>query len=790
MHGLADYRVIDASSGIAGAYCAKLLADAGADVVKLESPGGDALRAWTCDGRDLGEGDGALFRFLHHGHSSVVGRIGEPAVDGLLADADLLIDNQPPGDLDIVGLRARHPHLVILTITPYGQNGPFVDRPVSELVIQAESGAIAIRGRPDQPPIQCGGRVTEWVSGTFASVPAVAAMRRGRRTGHGDHIDFSMAEIMSVAGSNYADLMYSLRGRPPTDRPARTLETPSIEPTSDGYVGFNTNTNQQFTDFLLMIERPDLLGDEALARVNIRQARIAEWEAIVRAWTSKHTTAEAVAAASALRIPVAPVCSGATVQDHDHFDARGVYIDDPLGEFRMPRRSWMIDFERPPAPRHAPRLGEHTAAVTPRGTRRPPATGTPPAPLAGIRVIDLTAWWAGPAACHMLASLGAEVVHVEAIQRLDGMRMTGGMFLGQHEQWWEYSGFFLQANTNKLGLTVDLMNPDGRELMLRMCESADFMIENFTPRVMDNFGLTWEVLHARNPRLNLVRMPAFGLDGPWRDRTGFAQTMEQLSGLAWLTGHVDDQPRIQRGPSDPNAGMHAAFAAMVALAQRDQDGVGHHIEATMIEGALNAAAEQVIEFTAYGNLLERDGNRSPWAAPQNVYACAGTEQWLALAVDTDEQWAALCGTVSRPDWAADPELATLKGRRAQHDRLDDGLRAWAARLSLDGTIAALIAAGVPAGAARDPRTTSTHPQLVSRGFYEQVTHPVVGTHPIPTVPFRLASREAEGTPWVRRPAPTLGQHNRLVLRDWVGLSDAEIDDLETRELIGTRPRGT
>ena len=222
------------------------------------------------------------------------------------------------------------------------------------------------------------------------------------------------------------------------------------------------------------------------------------------------------------------------------------------------------------------------------------------------------------------------------------MRMAGGDVLRPSDQWWEYSAFFLAANTNKLGLTLDLDQDRGRALLLQLVERADLVVENFTPRVLEAFDLGWDVIHATNPRAVMVRMPAFGLTGPWRDRPGFAQTMEQITGLAWLTGHVDDQPRIQRGPCDPNGGLHAAFAALVGLAQRDRTGSGCLVEAPMFEAALNVAAEPVIEWSAYGNRIARYGNRGPAAAPQGLYACAGWEQWLALAVATDEQWSALC----------------------------------------------------------------------------------------------------------------------------------------------------
>jgi crotonobetainyl-CoA:carnitine CoA-transferase CaiB-like acyl-CoA transferase len=389
----------------------------------------------------------------------------------------------------------------------------------------------------------------------------------------------------------------------------------------------------------------------------------------------------------------------------------------------------------------------------------------------------------------MLASLGADVIHLESITRPDGMRMVGGMLAGTHEAWWECSHFFLAANSNKRGLTLDLTKPRGLELARELIARSDVVLENFTPRVMENFGLTWDRIRSLNPRAILIRMPAFGLSGPWRDHTGFAQTMEQMTGLAWLTGHPDDQPRIQRGPCDPLAGMHAAFALLVALAEREATGRGVHVECTMVEGALNAAAEPLIEFTAYGRLMHRCGNRSPGAAPQGLYPCRGSrpgrERWLALSVATDAQWEALREVLGRPAWSDDPALATRAGRRDAHDRIDEALRPWFAGRDRETLVDALLAAGVPAAPVADPREASANPQHRARGFFEPFAHSVVGDQCAPRVPFTYTTVER----WLRSAAPTLGQHNREILGGLLGLDDAAIAALAADGVIGTRPRG-
>ncbi|MBB85511.1 MAG: CoA transferase [Deltaproteobacteria bacterium] len=786
MQGLRDLRVVDFSNRIAGAYATKLLADAYAEVIKVEPPDGDALRRWTASDQDLDGKDGALFQFLNTSKKSVVGAIGDDHVDALLRGADLVIETSD-GAIDGKALTEQYPGLTVLSISDYGLDGPLTGTPSADLVVQANSGGLAGRGLQSMPPVMCGGQTTEWIGGTYSAVAGLAAARRARANGQGEHIDFSLCEVMNIGSTTYADLMDHLNGRPEPVGAPRSVEVPSIEPTKDGWVGFNTNSNQQFTDFLLLIERPDLLEDTEWAMIGTRMARMDEWNEIVRSWTTQHTTEEIVERASLLRIPVAPVCSGRTVLDHIHLKERGVFKTNPTGGFQQPRSPYLMDGEEPRPFEPVPTLGEHQDAIESRERLKPgispSGASDPDLPLKGIRVIDTTAWWAGPSACQMLANLGADVIKVEAIQRPDGMRMMGGLFIAEGD-WWERSAITLAANTNKRGLTLNLSDPKGLEICKKLIEEADVFIENFSPRVVENFGLDWENIHKINPKCIVVRMPAFGLSGPWRDNVGFAQTMEQISGLAWITGHADDQPRIQRGPCDPLAGMHAAFATQVALAEREKTGQGHLLECTMVEGALNAASELAIEWSAYGVELSRDGNRGPQGAPQNVYACAGEENWLALVVRNDAQWTALKGLLGNPAWAEDEDLATHAGRRRKHGVIDDALGSWLAGQDLNETIAALHARGIPAGPVWDSRKQSEHPQFIARGFMEDVDHPIVGTHPVVRPPFKFATVDR----WNRTPAPTMGQHNEEVLRE-MGLSPEEIAQLEADEVIGTKPKG-
>lgn len=770
--------VVDLSTNLGGAYCSKLFTDGGATVTRVEPTAGDPMRHARWSGVPT-DGDAPLWQYLRHGQRSVVADLDEPIIEELCAAADLVIVSAEPP--------RRWPGTVIVAITPWGLEGPYADRPSTEFTLQAESGAIAIRGVREFPPIQMGGRIVEWVAGAYGAVSSLAAVRRARSTGESELIDVSVFETANITATNFSDLFNSLAGRPEPDPevPPRNVEIPSIEPTLDGWVGFNTNTRDQWDSFCVLIERFDMLESGEFASLAVRNQRADEWNAAVREYTTKHTTADLVQRAAELRIPVAPVSDGRSILELDHPAERGVFVEDPTHTFTQPRRPFLLDGEAPGPLRPAPSVGEHDGEPVPQRVDRPADPGVHPArPLAGLRVLDLTAWWAGPSSTALLGFLGAEVIHVESTKRIDGMRTAGGQFYGR-PQWWDYSAFFLASNTNKYGITLDLDQPEGRALALELAAKCDLVVENFTPRVVESFGLDWDAIHAANPRAVMVRMPAFGLDGPWRDRPGFAQTMEQITGLAWMTGHPEDQPRIQRGPCDPNGGLHAAWAALIGLLHRDRTGEGCLIEAPMFEAAINVAAEPVIEWTAHGELVGREGNRSPYAAPQNLYACEGFEQWLAVSCATDEQFRSLARAIGRPELADDPALATLAGRRAEHDRLDVVIAQWAASKQLADAVDELIAAGVPAAEVRDNRRSSGHPQNEARGYCEMVDHPVVGMHPTPTVPIRFASIDH----WVDRPAPTLGQHNREILGNLLGHSDAELADLTDKGVIGDWPVG-
>ncbi|MCL2532743.1 MAG: CoA transferase [Nocardiaceae bacterium] len=781
---LHDFRVVDFSTGIAGAYCTKMLVDAGADVVKVEAgPDGDPLRRWRIGG-DTGSDDGALFRYLAAGKRSIRGVPTDARVLDFVAGADLVVESGELSVADIESIRSRLPGVDILSITPFGRSGPWADLPSSDFTLQALAGSLAIRGPEGRDPLQAGGRLGEWIAGSFAAATAlglrVGAVSRGRG---GEWADLSMLESMCIAMALYHPVTATLAGEPGR-RTLRTVEIPSIERCLDGHVGFCTITAQMFQDFLIMIDRADLLADDSIVDVRRRQERYDEFRSVIESWTTTMPVEAIDEIAGAMRIPVSPLGTPETVTQNPHFVDRGVFVDNPAG-FVQPRRPYLVDGAPPAAVRAAPRLGEHDDAEpwAPRVSPTGPLDPSDAAPLAGVRVLDLTAFWAGPAATQLLAGMGAEVIKVESVQRPDGMRFTSTRTPAE-PSWWEAGGVYQGANAGKLGVTVDLSRPEGIDVLLEMVRNVDIVIENFSPRVLDNFGLTWERIHEVNPTAVFVRMPAFGLSGPWRDRTGFAQTMEQATGLSWMTGYRDGSPMVLKGPCDPVAGLHAVVATLSALEFARTRGRGCFVEVPMVESALNVAAEMVIEHSAYGNALSRDGNRGPDAAPQGVYRCAGDENWLAVAVTGDDQWDATCDVLGLPDAVRGPEFATAEGRRRHHDRLDELLAEFCALRDADDLEAALIARGVPTARVVDPSRILDNEQVRARGFAEKLDHPVLGTFEIPGLPVVFASRPG---PAFTRPAPTLGQHNAEVLAALAGIDSARLAELSDADVIGDCP---
>lgn len=392
-------------------------------------------------------------------------------------------------------------------------------------------------------------------------------------------------------------------------------------------------------------------------------------------------------------------------------------------------------------------------------------------PLEGVRVLDLTAWQAGPALTMILADFGADVLKIEAPNRLDGWRGAAGMMT---DQAYEKHPLWLTMNRNKRGLALDLKSTRGRDLFLRLVAEADVVAENYTPRVMESFGLGYDVLRAVNDRIVLVALSGFGATGPWRDYSAFAFPTEEVSGLAYHNGVAGGPPMLAgHSVTDVFAGAMGAVGVLAALERRERTGHGDFLDLSQIEALTTFLAAPLLDAQLNGRDGERRGNDRDEMVPHGVFPCAPDGTWVAIAARHDDDWTRLAVAVDRLDLAGDESLSGLPGRLARRAELHAAVAAWTSTRDAVAVAEALQFVGVPAAAAMKPSQLLADEQLWSTGFFAIIDRALVGAHPYPGPVVRL-----EDTPATfDRPAPLYGEHTAEILDELLGIGPEELDEL-------------
>lgn len=744
---LTGLHVVEIATGISGPYAAKLFVDLGAEVIKIEPPEGDPLRRWgPFPGGAAGE-QGGLFEYLNAGKRGATLDLtapdGQEAARELLAGAHVLIENLAPGMLRASGLTASN--LLQVSISPFGQTGPWRDRAATPLTMEAVSGWISARD-PQRPPVQAGARISEYVAGAYAALGALTALRLDDS---GRVVDVS--EFESLLSTLPYPMLMSERmrslGLPPNVRSAPML---GVVRAADGWVGINCLTGQHWLDVCAMLGLPEY-GEHQIA-IMLGGPERAEFFAAAEPLLVERTVADTVELCQAMRIPAAPVNDGATVLDCPQYAKRGFFIES--GGFRRPGAPFRMSKTPAAQPRPAPRPGDRDR-WSGRAESWSPATGS--MPFAGLRVLDLSTFWAGAYLTCYLGAFGADIVKVESIQRPDGHRYSGA-YPFEGEDWYERSALWQATNLNKKDLTLDLTSERGRDIARRLAADADVVVENFSPRVVEQFGLDYESLLAIKPDVIAVRMPGFGLEGPWRDYVGWALNIEQTSGMTAATGYPDGPPCNLQGPADPVVGVHAAVALLAALEHRRRTGEGQLIEIAQIEVAACVTAEPVIEYSMNGIVRPRSGNRMSGYL-QGVYPTVDEDVWVALSL---------------------PDEGTL-----DHDTFDELVAGWTRTQSATAVVEGLRVQGIPAEQLATGDRMYDFAQLDARRFYEEFTHPVTGPRRYPGWPFRITPGPVHHH---RTGAPTLGRHNDEILRG-LGVSGDDLAALREQRVIGERVLG-
>ncbi|MEE2851893.1 MAG: CoA transferase [Actinomycetota bacterium] len=779
---LSGLRVVEVGTDISAPYCTKLLVDLGADVYKVEAPVGDPLRSW-------GSSSG-LFEYLNAGkHGLTIDLESHPdALADFIAQADVVVEDLPVGSsdrlswgLDREALQRVNPNLVVVRISDYGQEGPRRSRQSTSLTLQAASGWVNTR-ELGRAPVQAGVRIPEYIAGSYAALGALTALRVA---------DGGLDRVIEVDVSAFESLLSTLAypmlmaerlkslGLPPNSKAGPML---GIVRAADGWIGINCLTGQHWLDVCAMVGLPEF-GDHQIA-IMLGGPERAEFFAKAQPWLDSMTVADLVELSQAMRIPAAPVNDGASILDCPQYRERGFFIESRAGGQRFLRPGAPFRLARTPVEplKPAPRLGDRAVASSRDRRTKPAASGVDDVtlPFADLKVFDLSTFWSGAYVTCYLGAFGADVVKVESIQRPDGHRYSGSL-LRSTDDWYEIGPMWQGTNLNKRDITLNLGTEAGRELALKLAAEADVVVENFSPRVVEQFNLDYASLAKVNPDVIMVRMPGLGLEGPWRDYVGWALNFEQISGMSAATGYPDGPPCNLQGPADPIVGVHATVALLAALEHKRRTGEGQLIEVAQIEVGAAVTAEPVIEYSLTARAYEREGNRHRNYA-QGVYPASDDDEWVAISVRDDSDWAAVVDVIGRPELLDDPRFASPRARLHNHDAFDETLSEWTAGRPPDEIAEALRRRGVPAERILTADRMYDVDQLGARGFYEELEHRLAGRQRFPGWPFRITPGPLRHH---RAPSPTLGQHNGEVLAA-LGLSDEELTKLRDDQIIGER----
>jgi crotonobetainyl-CoA:carnitine CoA-transferase CaiB-like acyl-CoA transferase len=768
---LSRYRVVETGTLPAAAYAARLFADFGAEVIKVEPPGGDPGRDFP-PLIDVGRGkrESGWFAYLNYGKKSIVA--DEVQLKELLAGADVLIDST---GLD----HSAQPHLAAAEMSWFGKSGPYAAYKTTDALCRALAGFVQLIGPEDGPPLTLPDYQSAIMGGLSAFIPLMAAL----------HAKQSLTFEVSVHEATIALAEYQAIEAWSTGTPQKRWGFNRFTPTypmgiyrcKTGWIGITIVTPAQWRGFCELLGMPDLARDPHAVMGPERLARADELEARFIPRFLDRTAEEWFAAALELRLPFAIVPDMGQVLSGPVFRDRKAIVPITVGGRTVESPGSPLHLTATP-PRFGgavPRLGEHSGTIAPRPRTASRAIAQKArGPLDGMRIVDLSMGWAGPICTRNLADLGADVIKIEACGYPDWWRGVDNRTAVIEQRLYEKAARFNIMNRSKRAITLDLTLPEGVRLVKALVKDADALIENYSSDVLRKLGLDYSHLKNVNPSLVMASMAAFGATGPWRETRAYGSTLEQGSGLPSVAGRAADPPMMNHlAYGDAVGGLKAASALLVALTHRRQTGEGQHIDLSQVQCMLPFTAAWAIEQSANGRVTPRDGNRHPLFVPHGVFPSAGADKWVMIAATDDAMWAALARVIGLDD----PALASAAARRASEDRIEVALSAWTRTRTPDEAMVLLQRMGVAAGAVRAPMDLIDDPHLKARGFWQWIDRAYVGRHPQPSAPYR-----EDGAPIpVKWPAATLGQYNEEVLTGVLGLSKSEIDGLARDGVIGT-----
>jgi crotonobetainyl-CoA:carnitine CoA-transferase CaiB-like acyl-CoA transferase len=790
-------RVVD-SADVRGELCGRLLADLGADVVRLEPGGGAASRRLPPFAP--GGADSLYFAFRNAGKRGVRLDLDDERdrerLHRLLAGADVWIESGSPGSLACRGLAPeavlrRHPRLILASITDFGQTGPYRDFQGTDMIGFAMGGMMYRAGAAHRPPLVAPGCQAYDATSINAAFGILAAHQQRERSGRGQWLDVSVQESTACL-ADWSVPIYSKLGVYTHREGAGTW---TVYPCRDGWVRMILIGPRQWRALLDWMGRPEELSDPELEVFLHRIARRAEVESVVARFLRDRDMQEVAREAQAHGVPTTPLLRPSEVLDNEHTRARRSFVSLEL----VPGRSAAVasgffefDGVRLGPRRGAPAPGERDGDVWPdagapssgpeaRAARASGAHATEPGPhpFAGLRVLDFGVGIAGVEVARLLGEYGAEVIKVESSRAPDFIR---GVIPGP------MNPPFASSNRNKWSLGIDLKTPRGLEIVRRLADRADVLIENSASGVMERLGLGYDDVKARNPRIVYFSTQLLGASGPWKDWAGYGPNTHAVSGLQYLWNHPEDAEQPAGSSNihpDHLVGRLGAFAVAAALVRRGRDGLGAHVEIAQFEAVLQLLGDLFARESLEPGCVRPTGNTSECGAPWGAYPCAGEDEWCVVNVRSDAEWRGLAEAMGDPAWAAAARYRDAAGRRAAARELDERVGAWTREQMAEEVMHALQSRGVPAGVVAHPAHQLRDPHLAERGYYRVLDQTALGAISVEGVGFR-GTRLPEPR---LASAPLLGEHTRPICREQIGMSDHEIDALLAAGVLEeTRPQ--
>jgi len=800
-----------------GEYCGKLLADLGADVIKIEAPeAGTAAstRRLAPFYRNEPHEDGSLsFLYLNANKRSMALDLesadGVDVFERLAASADVVVvsDRRQLGGVDTDRLSAAYPQLVVTYITDYGLTGPWSGYLGSDLTAHALGGSAVCIGRPDDPPVTLPARQAFTMASAYAAASSLAALHHAQETGCGQLIDISVVETV-VSFSHVCGA-----GRYLEDGivPARfgtglVASVPSgAYRCSDGLIYLMVNRPLHWRALARWIH--EVTGNaEVLDRMfdgpsSARQPYRELIDIFIGELCERFTVTDLYHEAQRRHLAMTPVAAVPDLERDPHLKQRGYFVEVvhehtgaqryPGPPYRPSKTPWAI--RRP-----APRRGQHTeeilaeiAASTPATSMSRPASTTgrtgpidARGALAGLRIVEFGAGMAGPWIGRFMAWAGAEVIKVESRDFPDVTRLyvpPRQPELGVQDS---LSPWFTDWNAGKRFVALDLTKPKAADLCARLVAGADFVIENFSCGVLEKLGLGHAELRKANPTLIMLSSTGYGGSGPYRRYVTWGPNIEALSGLMRTTGFAHrDCAVTQYAYPDPLSAVHGLVVLLAALDHRRRSGEGQHIDMSQYEATVSAMGTAVMEWLVNESEPQRLGNRSLDACVQGIYRCAGEDRWCAITCETEQQFRALCDEMGRPDLVREASFDDREARLIDADAFDRIVDAWTCTRPDYELMHTLQAAGIPAAVVQNVEDQlSRDPQLAARGFFERIEHKKKGPVLAPGIPLGMS-----GTPgFTRGTGSSVGEDNEYVIKQVIGLSDADYASLVASGVIEDR----